>query len=364
MLEKTLMFASTNRDHKTQKRVAASSDLQIKKDTKKSLESHFRDMIFHRFFSGRVVFLYGTSTAGKSSIVNFFKNNVKATSHHLVVTGTDIVWGLHIFDLFVKYSFKKSQILRSYFTIEEIFDCIWNPLFAAKLINAKSISTEKKNEITNILHEFRFIQKDLLKDLVSSKRPFFCASSFLFALSLGKTVIVDTAADVGDLEEFHQTMAMWLVHCRIDTVMVYCSPKKLIERLYARNAAALNSASINQSRPGAFPLIQYSVAYEKTNFPSQAIDSISFADIQIPRNLPKICKTLFELIAEQVGDSTEPYDEAEWVKAHDLIQKSFDLNLDGDNVYIKPKCNYQFVVNTGENDAKSCAETIRSTLRI
>ncbi len=329
-----------------------------------SLKGHFRDMYFHRFLAGRVVFLYGTSTAGKSSIVSVLKAYAQSQGRDWKMTGTDHIWRLHIFNLFEQYSYEKSSFVQSYFTIEEIFDCLWNPLIASELIVEKSIPKKEGEKIISILLEFRSIQNHLLKGLHPTKRAFFCARSLLPALSLGQTVIIDTAADVGDIDEFYQVLATSLVHCKIDLVVVYCSLKKLIERLYSRNEAALASLSLNHGRPGAFPIEQYSIMYKKTNIPSHAIDSIEFSDTQIPTHLPEICKKLDVLISKQIDMISNNYNEIEWMQAQTLIQRSFDLNSNNDTVYIKPKCDYQYMVNTGEESAEVCAEAVLRTLRL
>jgi hypothetical protein len=359
------MFSSTSRVKTYRKELASTKRKHryfISQIAKKSFWCHFHDMVFHEFLSGRMIFLYGTSTAGKSSIVKYI-TLAKSKSLYLVVTGTDIVWGLHIFDLFARYLPQKASFLRSYFTIEEIFDCIWNPPLAMRLINEKFLSEQQGEQIKKIIDEFRTQQNELLKDFSPTKRPFFCSSSFLSALRLGATVIVDTAADVGDIDEFFRAKGAELVHCRTDIVMVYCSPKKLMERLVSRNEEALKTSSINKGRPGAFPLEQYSVIYEATNQPSQAIDTLTMADIEVPNELPHLCKILSELLSEQLA-TPNAYSEQEWTATQVRFQKWFDLNETNDRVYIKPKSDYQLVVNTGEASAEVCGEEIVNTLRL
>lgn len=352
-------FVVSKKDHEN-----ASDKFFMQMVAEKSFGCQFSDMLFHRFISGRIVFLYGTSTAGKSSIVTYLNAKAKSKGHDLVITGTDVVWGLHIFDLFVQYSCAKASFIRSYFTIDEIFDCIWNPLLVFKLIDEKSISVECGERIRIILDEFRTKQKDLLKDFSPSKRPFFCSYSFLPELCSGATVIVDTAADKGDIDEFFRALITELVHCRIDIVLVYCSLKKLIGRLYSRNEEALKSSSINKGRPGAFPLEQYTVIYEKTDLHTQAIDAISFSDTQIPTDLPKICKSLSDQLSEQLDTPIFTYNEKEWTETQVLVQKRFGLKTHNNTVHIKPKCDYQLMVNAGEESAKACAKKILKTLRI
>lgn len=374
MLATISMFSQT-KDLRTSKRTINSKrkgelfiqkmrELFIEIIIEYSLKGHFKDMYFHRFLAGRVVFLYGTSTAGKSSIVSVLKAYAQSQGRDWKMTGTDHVWRLHIFNLFEQYSYEKSIFVQSYFTIEEIFDCLWNPLIVSELIFEKSIPKKEGEKIISILLEFRSAQNYLLKGLHSTERALFCARSLLPALSLGQTVIIDTAADVGDIDEFYQVLAASLVHCKVDLVVVYCSLKKLIERLYSRNEAALASLSINHGRPGSFPMEQYSIMYKKTNIQSHAIDNIAFSDTQIPTHLPEICEKLDELISKQIDSISNNYNQTEWVQAQKRIQKSFDLNSNNDTAYIQPKRDYQYMVNTGEESAEVCAESVLKTLRL
>lgn len=335
--------------------------------TRCSFESQFNDMVFHKFLQGRLVFLYGTSNAGKSSILTQIKLEGISKGVAITSTGTDAVWGLHIYDLFFQYNAHKAIFLNLYLTIDEIFDCIWNPEIVTKLLHEKNIEEKNRKEIQfilqSILDEFRIKQKDLLNNLRPTKRPVFCERSFLPALELGQIVVVDSAADPGDIDEFFRILITNLVHCKTDIVIVYCSPNRLMERLYSRNEEALNTKSLNKGRPGAFPLEQFEFLYEKTTFNQKAVDNIGFSDIQLPSKLPLQCKILSELIGKELG-STTTYDEREWQKAQSLLQKSFSLQNKFDRTKIKPKINYQFLVNSGEDNAKHCAKQISSNMRL
>lgn len=329
-----------------------------------SFRAQFNDRIFHRFLSGRMIFLYGTSTAGKSSIANYLKIQTKDDDMDLAITGTDNIWEMHIFDAYLQYSPTRANILLSHFTLKEIFECIWNSKMLSALIKERSIDTELGIVIQTIFGEFRAKQNDLMQSLSPSKRPFFCSASFLPALNMGQVVIVDTAAGAGDIDEFYQAMTENLIHCRTDVVIIYCSPKRLMAHLHSRNKQALSTSSLNNARPGAFPLTQYSAMYEKTDLNCKAIDCIDVSDIQVPPELPVICKTLSEQLAEELGSSIGTYDDGQWTKAEDMMKNVFGINSPTDRSLIKPKSQYQFLVNAGVEDIETCGEKVLNTLRI
>ncbi len=329
-----------------------------------SLRAQFNDRIFHKFLSGRIVFLYGTSNAGKSSIANYLKTKATNIGLNLAITGTDAIWELHIFDIYLQESPDKARVLLAYFSLQEIFSCVWSKNLLSNLIKSKSIHSVFEQLIRNIFDDFRTKQNDLMKSLSLDKRPFYCSSSFIPALELGKLVLVDTAAGAGDIDEFFQAMEAQLIHCRTDVVIVYCSPKQLMSRLYSRNQQALSTYSLNNARPGAFPLTQYASMYEKTNLRDKSVDCIDISDTQVPHDLPGICKTLTELLVEEIGPSIGDYDDAQWTEAENRMKSVFGINSPTDKAFVKPKVPHQFSVNTGEENNTICGDRIINTLRL
>ena len=320
----------------------------------------FNDLKFNSFLPGRMIFLYGTSSAGKTSLVEYIKSKAKSEGVDLVITGSDVVLNLITFHAYYCYSPNKIKFLRRYFTVEEILGSTYEGVYfsklVSKLIKEKSISEEEGLIIQHILRELCVNTKNIMeKFFVSYDRNYFYLLSFLPALISGKTIIVDTVFPEG----FFQALSTKLLHCKIDIVMVYCSPKKLIEHIYVRNVEALASPSLANCRPEAYPFMQYVGIYEPTAFPYEAIDDMEISNVQVPIELLEICKSIFE----RTGQLSQ-YQANQWLEAADLIQKSFGINTSKNKIFIKPRCNYHFLIDTGKDTVEHCGDRLLKVLLI
>jgi hypothetical protein len=155
-------------------------------------------------------------------------------------------------------------------------------------------------------------------------------------------------------------MTSTLLSYNMDTVIVYCPPKQLMERLYERNEAAFELKHFNSSRLGTFPLEQYTQLYKPTVIATQAIDNLTLADIEIPQTIPDMYKKFF-IHMKQLPVS---YDENQWPEVADLMQCTFGLHTNKDRTWIKPTYNYRLVVNTAQDSAERCGERILTELHI
>ena len=317
-------------------------------------------MLFYRFLSGRLIFLYGTSTSGKSSIADYIKTKAKANDIDLIVTGGDVAWDIQTLYRYFSYCPSDANLLLHYFTVDEIGDCIESPVLADKLIAEKSIIYHEAQAIQSAICRFRAKNSKLLQLFLEySRYPNFCVREFLDALSSGKTVIADTV----DIGKFIQVMEKQLLCCRIDVVVVYCPLSQLIKRLCHRNEEALKSSSLNNARPGTFFLEQYAQMYEPSTFPYQAIDIISFSDIVVPEKLTMLCRLTFERYnCDRFGQYQQ---ESKWENTSILLRKSFGLYDDKkDKIFIKPKISYHFLVNTCVDELEKCGKNILLILKI
>lgn len=323
------------------------------------------DMKFHKFLTGRLVILYGTSSAGKSSIANYIESRANKKGVSIRQTGTDFVWSLHIYDLFEKRYFIEAKFLRHFFSLEEIFDCIWNESILEMLLVKKAFNENGNGIIRSIFSKFRREQVSLLGSLSKENRPYFCSQSFLPGLAQGKLVIADSAADPGDIEEFFHAMEVQLVHCRTDVVVVYCSPKKLMDHILLRNENAIKVSSLNKSRVGAFPLEQYINMYKPTNQVENAIDFIDSSDGVVPQKLIEICEILqFLLIKELSSSFVQEYSSDQWGKISASLMGVFGLKSAEKKMPVTPRFNYQFFVDAGRVSANECGINIIKTLKL
>ena len=307
--------------------------------------------------TGRIIFLLGTSTAGKSSIADYLKNKAQLKNRELVIVSSDSVGILQMLYSYLRYAPSKLNFLHHYLTNEEIFSIVMNPEPPATTVNKMNITAEEKTDIQAILDELRMNEAIIKQKFYSrSQSPYFYSLPILSTLLTGKTIIADAIYP----DEFLQSMASTLLSYNMDTVIVYCPPKQLMERLYKRNEAAFELKHFNSSRLGTFPLEQYTQLYEPTVIATQAIDNLTLADIEIPQTIPNMYKKIFIHI-KQLPVS---YDENQWAEIADLMQCTFGLHTNEDRTWIKPTYNYRLVVNTAQDSAEKCGERILSELHI
>ncbi len=307
--------------------------------------------------TARMIFLLGTSTAGKSSIADYLKNKALFKNRELVIVSSDSVGILQALYSYLRYAPSKLNFLHRYLTNEEIFGVVMNPELPATIVNKMNITAKEKVDIQAILDELRTNEATIKQKFYSrSQSPCFYSLPILSALLAGKTII----ADVLYPDEFLQVMTSTLLSYNMDTVIVYCPPKQLMERLYERNKAAFELKHFNSSRLGAFPLEQYTQLYEPTVIATQAIDNLTLADIEIPQTIPDMYKKFF-IHMKQLPIS---YNENQWPEIADLMQCTFGLHTNEDRTWIKPTYKYRLVVNTAQDSAERCGERILTELHI
>ncbi len=340
-------------------------ELVMKAYSRYSLYIQYRDKVFHIYSKARVVFLYGTSSAGKSATVEIIRKQAMQQSIPLAVTGTDHVWQLHIYNLFEQFYPLQARLLRFIFSLSEIFYCLWCDAELDRLLIEKALVDDAVKIIKAIFIKFRQDQKLLLKFLLKERRPYFCVQSFLPELKQNKLVIVDVAADKGDIEEFLAVMQTHIIHCKMDIVIVYCPPRQLLERIYKRNIKALDSGNLGQARIGSFPLEQYITLYQPVDSSEDAIDCIEYINDSVIIKLSKISKQLSRLISKEIGEEQSTYKENEWQEAQAQFNVKFGININSRaKIPIKPRCRYHFFVNTATHTARSCGKEIIQTLKI
>jgi hypothetical protein len=100
-------------------------------------------------------------------------------------------------------------------------------------------------------------------------------------------------------------------------------------------------------------LEQFAAIYEITQQPEQAIDQLTLTDLQIPLGLPELCQTI-----AQTQHYSKQYKLAQWEEAGRLLQQQFKLTSEVNSILIKPRCQYQLMVDTGTTCTAACGDRI------
>ena len=255
--------------------------------------------------AGKVIFLNGTSSAGKSSIAQMLKQ--KLTTSKVTIVSYDNI----------------------------LFDTL------------KKVALEKKFDV-GAIQGFKELQETLHENAINPEELAQRVDEALFELVKHRAcyddyVILDAVTE--DENEFkvfkEKTSNFDLLH-----VLVYCGPKKLVEHVFQRNKS--NNKDEHRSAVGC--LVQFYSMYQPCSENELCIDTIQTKELRM-------------LVNKELKTAQPPLEEEEIFKAEmDVVQK-FKLDVQ-DTVVIKPFFLYDAIVNTGISSSQACAQQIIEKLSL
>ena len=318
-----------------------------------AMAKSFRMMVhsnkaFMQFGEGHIVLLFGSSTAGKSSLCREFRNispnwfydsNDKSSKRLLAQTLMDI-------ELF-KVSFpSRYMFLRSYFDDNQISIALTQGIDAL-LLEEGQLSLENKQKINMILNDI-----SLIEELCSSMSNILIAQEEMFETAIrqskqGVNVILDTL----DFEYFMRFKEKRDFHCPFQAIFVFCPLKTLDKRVEGRHKRAVEQNNPDDFRPGMFPFLTYSAFVQRAKASDPVIDSVSSSQ--------------FIHILEKHTQQEEKFLPAGAVSGNlrALTDQIFsELKLDGnssDIVDLTERYPSHYMLRTDENSPLELASTIK-----
>ncbi len=190
-----------------------------------------RDLRFHTFTKGEIIYVYGSSTSGKSSLVKNFSD----TFPEWKVVSTRHLKTLYFVKKMEQISRKEIKFLSKYFDNEEILQMIEEP---GQIILPKKyiMPIEKLNKLIRNIQEIQSKQEQLIAICHPMEALHFVYSCAFNLSRSGSKVIIDNL----DVEGFYRYMILHRIHCPLFTVLVYCPPQHLLSRVTKRNKQSLN----------------------------------------------------------------------------------------------------------------------------
>lgn len=299
---------------------------------------------FYRYCPGRMIVLLGTSSAGKSSIVNSLHQCVQ--KRDVIISGTDL-----INDRFWLSQFRK-RVPSGFFCDllrlvgqESLIDYICYGVYKSASKECKfkeSIPASHKKILSSDLWTSAIDNLSMLrahKSEYASKKIELLEDEICKPLIRGKTVLLDVVS----LEEVVNCLEKSFLKSEFIVTLVYCSPKELFKHVVSRNQNSIFSR-VDDFRL-FFPFHQYLHLYTVS---SLAVDSIDF-----------ICKQDFLFKFSDILPESSQLDSQKRKELGNLLKdnESFMLPykeqvLDlwfstSDYVFIKPKFRYDLLFNTG-----------------
>ena len=283
------------------------------------------DLRFHHFTKGEIIYVYGSSTSGKSTFVKSFS---EILPDWRVVSTRDLKT-LYCIKKMEQVCKKETRLLSQYFSKEEILLIVENP---------KEIFLPEKrimpiNEITEIIHSIKEVQskRDYIFSICHPIEAMHFVFSHTFNLSkMGFKVIVDNL----DVEDFFRYMLLHRIHSPLFLILTYCPSDHLLKRVIQRNEKALieDKGNIRSCmRPFETFLHIYGLSKKNT-----FIDSIS------QEALLEVFQNAHTLAQEQI-ELRNQLSEMAWPTLREHIKKCFE---DREQILLVSKHPYDILLNS------------------
>lgn len=213
---------------------------------------------FGKYSLGDIVVLVGTSTSGKSSIIQA----LKALEPERLEDGFDLRYFNKHLDSFKKYCLRDVEIVGR--VLKDLVDIPKAVLYGERnwkvgILPFDKIQAEKaiariKNKIDSlpgeekaaVQHSFKHMEKEMFEGVL--ERSYRGGSSVF---------------DVTDAEPFIEHAKQRKYNAAIRIMLIYCPFVALSSRMDDRNAKAFISGDFSNQRVGTFPLEQFSTLYGK-----------------------------------------------------------------------------------------------------
>ncbi|MDR3623550.1 MAG: hypothetical protein P4L16_00210 [Chlamydiales bacterium] len=204
-----------------------------------------------QYGTGKIIFLYGTSNAGKTSICK----EVLAIHSDIVVDGIDAAMDRHYLKIISNIGSFKKYFFDRYLTISRCIDDDDISTFVkGHEVKYKPLSTveERKNALAaasyvSIIEELFFsaTHRDAAQDNLFERALHLSANE--------KNVVIDAV----ECNDFFGYKVSRMFHCPLLITLVHCSFVKLAEHKERRNRQALEIDQEHDARFGTYPFLQF-----------------------------------------------------------------------------------------------------------
>ena len=237
------------------------------------------------------------------------------------------------------------------------------------LDNLVRLNLKSKNSlrIKTILKKFHNMRDKLVYRAVIQYQ-YYCAKAIITSLLQGNTIIVDTV----ELKNYFQALEHYLIQCKKDIIVVYCSPQRLEEHIIQRNKTGIKY-TFNGLR-FFFPFKQYDDIYTPTKDSLESIDQIILFNIKAIDSDAQVACLKSYILALQAQDQYCSSKNKIWqnllskvesiisesntikntCKKQLLIDRWFPTKMNA--IYIKPRIMYQMFLNSGTLSIVECGK--------
>ena len=180
------------------------------------------ELFFHRFTKGEIIYVYGTSTAGKSTFTQELSNILSDA----FLVSTRYLKTLYMEKIVREICPQEYDYVSKFLSIDEIFFFLDDPKLFSSPIDVNILTELEKIKTKTGLINARYNPTEQLHYVYNH----------VFMLSNhNKTVIFDNL----DVLNFLYYISLHNIHSPIHMLLLYCPPSKLLDRVEKRNSRAM-----------------------------------------------------------------------------------------------------------------------------
>jgi dephospho-CoA kinase len=225
---------------------------------KESMNRSFNIMLairhLEKFGTGRIIFLYGTSSSGKSSICK----GIKKLAPHYLIDSLDKAHDRDLVNVLRNFFPKELEDIQKAIAIHNIATAIFFDKNEEEFHFLKESSIELRIRAKEACLRIREQQGKVTEKLNPKRAVEDMFESAFRNSKKGKTVIIDSP----DFKHFILYKESVLFNCPLFLGLVYCPFSVLSQRIDQRNKVAMNKKKFLQARYGIFPFLQFADLYE------------------------------------------------------------------------------------------------------
>lgn len=280
---------------------------------------------------GEIIYVYGTSTSGKTT---FTRNLAELLPEYTLVSTRDLK---------AKYSAniingvcpEEYTYVSKFVSIDMVLIYLFGDILSIQTIQKNLLINHNYEEIVNNLDKIKS-KINLLKSRYNPIEQSHYVFNHVFMLSQQNiNVILDNL----DALEFFRYMSLYNIHCPLHSVLMYCPPNILLERVIKRNNIAIVKDLVNK-RSLMRPLETFINIYKST-------ENELFID-EIQRDfLIETFRTAYS--ASQGESDNHPMSKLTWQQIIDSLDSNFGINT---SIKIESKYPYCMLLDTSKEQLK------------
>ncbi len=306
--------------------------------------------LFRQYGSGQIIFLYGTSSAGKTSVCREFK----AIRPEMVIDGIDAAMDRHYLkiisnvDTFKKHFFERYLILRKSLEEKDI------PAFlAGRGVEYKQSCSEEERRNAKDAASYVSIIEDLFFSAFHRDVAQHNLFERAFSLSArGKNVVIDTV----DSSDFLSYKVSKFFHCPLLVTLVHCSFVKLSEHKNERRRLEMQTEQKSEKHYGRLSFLQFTDLFKpRTNNDEPSMHSVDKATVTRIYDAHLAEELKFRPVP---GIDEEDVQERRAFELDILLSKLGLEKSDDVEVELTPKGYFDLQIDTGRFSPRQCAKKI------